>query len=561
VNAKGATPIQPWLTAISNVPNKKDLATEMAKLQQADVTGIFRNGVYPDEKDPASNAMHIWQDGLGMPGRDYYLQTDEKMVTLRAAYVEYLAKLFTLAGEKDAERRATAVLAFETQIAGVQWDAVAKRDSNATYNRWSVAEFSTRAPGLDWNAYFAGLGLPPSGILIVAEPSAFAGEARIWKETPLRVLKDWLALRALDRYSRYLSGPFVAANFAFSGKTLNEAEQIRPRWFRGVSLVSNELKDEVGAAFVAQYFSAASRTAVEQIAANIEEAFSHRLADESWMAPETRAKALKKLAAIKIIIGYPESWRDDTGLVVRRDDLFGNVARAEVFGYQANLAKVGKPVVRGADWDIPVTAPGGEAKPNENVLIIPAGLLQAPVFDLKADPAMNYGAIGIIIGHEFSHFFDDQGRQHDETGRLIDWWTPRDVARFTALTDKLAAQYDSYQPLPGAHVNGRLTLGENIADLAGLLISHDAYILSLHGTPAPLLDGFSGDQRFYLGQAQLWREKNRDAALRNSLRDDPHAPAEQRVLEDRNLDSWYSAFNVKADQKLYLAPDQRIQIW
>jgi putative endopeptidase len=561
VNGKGAEPIKPWLNGIAAVQDKKTLAREMGRLQQFNIKGLFRSEASTDDKDPATNAMHIRQAGLGMPTRDYYLKKDPKTVALRAAYLDYLGKLFTLAGENNPEGRARAVLAFETRIAEVQWDAVSNRDSDKTYNRWSAADFSVRASGFDWNAYFGGLGAPTSETLIVLQPSAFAGEARIWNETPLSTLKDWLALRTLDRYSSYLSEPFVAANFTYSGKALNGVGQIRPRWLRGVRLVGMELRDEVGAAFIAHYFSLESKTAAEKIAANIQTAFAHRLAEESWMTPETKTKALAKLAAIKVVIGFPDAWRDDTGLEIRRDDLFGNVARAEKFDYQANLAKAGKPAVRGGDWGMPVTAAGGEAFPSENVLIIPAGLLQPPVFDVRADPAVNYGAIGIIIGHEFSHFFDDQGRRYDASGSLTDWWTPQDVAKFTALTQRLIAQYDAYEPTPGLHVNGRLTLGENIADLAGLLISHDAYLLSLHDAPPPVLDGLSGDQRFYLGQAQLLREKERENNLRNSLLEDPHTPPEQRVLEDRNLDSWYSAFGVKAGETLYLPPEQRVHIW
>jgi len=561
VNAKGVSPVKLWLNSISQARDKSAVVREMAKLQQADISGAFHNATYPDEKDPAVNAIHIRQAGLGMPAPEYYLDPDPKMVAIRAAYLDYLVKLFTLAGEKNAEVRARAVTAFETRIAGVNWDATASRDTTATCNTWSGADFTGQAPGFDWKSYLQGLGIQQPATIIVLQPSALIGEARIWNETPLPVLKDWLALRVLDRYSIYLSQPFVDANFAYSGKALSGVVQIRPRWFRGVRLVTNELKDEVGAAFVGQYFSYESKTVVEKIAANIETAFGRRLQDESWMTPETRTKALAKLAAIKIKIGYPDTWRDDTDLDIRRDDLVGNVARAEIFDYRVNLAKTGNPVVRGAEWDMPVTFAGAEALPDENVLIIPAGLLQPPVFDLKADPAVNYGAIGIIIGHEFSHFFDDQGRQHDASGKLVDWWTPEDVTHFKASMQKLVVQYDAYQPIPGIHINGRLTLGENIADLAGLLISHDAYVLSLHGAAAPVLDGFTGDQRFYLGQAQLLREKEREASMRNNLLEDPHTPAEQRVLEDRNLDSWYSAFGVQPGEKQYLPPDQRVQIW
>jgi putative endopeptidase len=475
----------------------------------------------------------------------------------RAALTSEMARL----GKRDAESRAHAVVEFEAKLAAVQWDRVASRDDSLTYNPWVFSEFGKRAPGFDWAIYRQHLHISSGTRFVVAQPSAVTGESQVWNETSLPVLRDWLTLRFVDRYCKYLSQPFVEANFAFYGKTMNGVSELRPRSARGVSLVSDELQDGVGQAFAAQYFSSTSKTAVEEIAQNISLAFSRRLKNEQWMSPETKTKALAKLAAIKIMIGYPPVWRNDAGLLIRPDDLVGNVVRAEAFEHRYRLSTLNKPVQRGEGWGLPVMAAGGEALPDQNVLIIPAGLLQPPVFDAHADAAVNYGAIGIIIGHEFSHFFDDQGRKHDASGRLTDWWTPENAKGFTDLTEKLVKQYDAYEPVPNVHVNGRLTLGENIADLAGLELSHDAYVMSLSGRTAPVLDGYSGDQRFYLGQAQLLREKTREDSLRNQLLNDPHVPGRERVLSDRNLSSWYAAFDVKPEDKLYLSPDKRVQIW
>jgi putative endopeptidase len=561
IDARGTTPLKPWLSAISRASTLSALTSEMARLESVGVDGMFDTYVDVDQATPTRRAVYVRQSGLGMPGRDYYLTPDPKMKSMRVAYEEYLTKLLVLLGEHDAEARAHAVIEFETRVAEVHWDRVASRDDNATYNSWVSSEFEKQSPGFDWPVYLRQLQIPRDAHFVVAQPSAVIGESKVWNETPLPVLRDWLTLRFVDRYSRYLSQPFVEANFAFYGKAMNGITEMRPRSSRGVSLVSNELRDEVGQAFATRYFSSSSKAAAEEIAQNISLAFSRRLKNESWMAPETRTKALAKLAAIKIMIGYPPAWRNDGGLSVRRDDLFGNVIRAQAFEHRYRISTLEKPVQRGADWGLPVTAAGGEALPDQNVLIIPAGLLQPPVFDARADAAVNYGAIGIIIGHEFSHFFDDQGRKHDASGRLIDWWTPEDAKRFTDLTEKLVKQYDSYEPVPNVHVNGRLTLGENIADLAGLELSHDAYLIVLSGRAAPILDGYSGDQRFYLGQAQLLREKTREDALRNQLLNDPHAPGRERVLSDRNLDSWYAAFDVKPGDKLYVSPDERVRIW
>ncbi len=560
-DAKGVTPIAPWLAAIKAAPDKAALAAEAAALQRQGVDPIFSAGdVSADDKDPRANIFHVGQGGLGLPDRDYYLKDDPRLAETRAAYVAYLATLLTLAGEPDARPRAQAVMAFETKLAQVHWTRIESRDSDKTYNKWSAADFAARAPGFEWRSYLAGLGGAAQPAMLVAQPSAVAGEARAWAATPLGVLKDHLLLHMLDGYAPYLAGPFVDARFAFRGTVLNGTPQNQPRWKRGVSLVSDGMGEAIGQPYVARYFPPEAKAAADSLVRNIIAAYARRLAVVPWMDPATRTRALAKLAAFKPMIGYPDTWRDYSALAIRRDDLVGNVARANAFEYQRNLNKLGKPVDRG-EWGMTPMTINAYADPVMNVIVFPAAILQPPFFDPKADLAVNYGAIGVVIGHEISHHFDDQGRKYDLTGKLTDWWTPQDVSRFTALTGRLVKQYDAYEPLPGLRVQGGLTLGENMADLAGLTVSHDAYHLALGGKPAPVIGGFTGDQRFYLGFAQIWRIKYREPALRQRLLTDPHSPGEQRIDEVRNVDPWYAAFSAAPGDPLYLPPADRVRVW
>jgi putative endopeptidase len=560
VDAAGATPVKPWLARIAAAPDKSALAVEMATLSRQGVTALFYSFVSPDDKDPTKYIAQFGQSGLGLPDRDYYLKTDAKIVETRTAYVAYLAKLLTLAGERDADARAKAVMAFETALAQVHWTRIDSRDATKTYNKFTTADFAARAPGFDWTGYLGAMGLAQQPDALVAQPSAFTGEAKLWADTPIAVLKDWLTLRTLNDYAPYLSKPFVDTEFAFNGTTLGGAPQIEPRWKRGVRLVSDQMGEAIGKDYVAQYFPPEAKAAADQLVHNLIAAYRQRLAVVPWMDPATRQKALEKLAAFTPKIGYPDKWRDYSTLAVRRGDLVGNVARGSAFEYQRNLDKLGKPIDRG-EWGMTPMEINAYANPVMNEVVFPAAILQPPFFDPKADPAINYGGIGAVIGHELSHHFDDQGRKYDATGKLADWWTPQDVTRFTALTDELVKQYDGYEPLPGQHVQGGLTLGENMADLAGITVAHQAYQISLGGKAAPVLDGFTGEQRFYLGWAQVWRIKYREPNLRQRLLTDPHSPGPQRVDEVRNRDDWYAAFSVKPGEKLYLPPAERVKVW
>ncbi|WEK42878.1 MAG: M13 family metallopeptidase [Candidatus Sphingomonas colombiensis] len=560
VNAKGAAPIKPWLTAIKAVKDKRELAVEAARMQRNGVSGLFQVYVGQDDKNPDSYIVSLAQGGLGLPDRDYYLKDDPKLAETRTAYQAYLAKMLTLAGEPDAEKRAAAVFAFEKELATAHWTRIESRDADKTYNKFAFADLSTRAPGFAWSDFATAAGMPVSGDYLVAQPSALTGEAKLWAAAPLAVLKDHLMLHTIGSYARFLSSDFDKTRFAFYGTTLSGTPEQPARWKRASDLIKDELGEDIGRAYVAKYFPPEAKATADELVKNLIGAMGDRLRKLEWMAPETKEKALTKLAAFRPKIGYPTKWRDYSKLQVMRGDLFGNVARANAFDFQRDLDKLGKPVDRD-EWFMTPMEINAYYNPAMNEIVFPAAILQPPFFDPKADPAVNYGAIGAVIGHEISHGFDDQGRKYDATGKLTDWWTPQDVERFKGFTDKLVAQYDAYEPLPGQHIQGGLTLGENIADLAGLTVAIDAYHKTLGGKPAPVLDGTTGDQRFYLGWAQVWRIKQREPALRQALLSDPHAPGHWRVFTVRNLDPWYSAYNVKAGDALYLSPEARIRIW
>ncbi|MEG3175554.1 M13-type metalloendopeptidase [Sphingomonas sp. RB3P16] len=559
-DAKGIKPITPWLAEIAAVPDKTAFAVEMAKLTQYGVGGMFGMGVGQDSKDPQTYVVNLGQSGLGLPDRDYYLKDDPKLADTREKYKAYIATMLGFSGASDAAARAAAIFDFEKSIAQVHWTRIQSRDADKRYNKLTFAEIETTAPGFPWAAYVQQNGMAGRAYYLVGQPSAIAGEAKIFADTPLPVLKDYLTLRVIRAYANYLSKPIVDANFAFTGTVLSGTPQQQLRWKRGVAATSGALGEEIGKTYVARYFPPESKAAIDQLVKNVIAAMNVRLDKLEWMAPETKLKAHEKLAAFTPKIGYPSVWRDYSTLAIKRDDLVGNVAAANAFEYRRNLGKLDKPIDR-TEWGMTPMTINAYANPVMNEIVFPAAILQAPFFDAKADPAINYGGIGVVIGHELSHHFDDQGRKYDKTGKLTEWWTKQDVARFTALTDKLVKQYDAYEPIPGQHIQGGLTLGENMADLAGLAVAYDAYHRSLGGKPAPVIDGMTGDQRFYLGYAQVWRSKFREPALRSQLLSDPHSPGRYRTAEVRNVDAWYQAFGAQPGDALYLAPADRVRVW
>ncbi|WP_407695724.1 M13 family metallopeptidase [Sphingomonas changnyeongensis] len=560
IEAAGIAPLQPELARIAALASKTDLIRYLGDGMRAGKRSPIGLGVAQDLKDNSRYAAYAGQGGLGLPDRDYYLDDkNPKFVETRRAYQAHIARMLTLAGIAGAEQKAAAIVALETRIAATHWTRAESRQVEKRYNPMPVAELGTRMPGIDWSLFLssAGLDMPQ---LIVSQPSAIAGTARLIADEPLAVWQDYLTFHAISRAAPMLPKAFVAEDFAFKGTVLAGTPQLKDRWKRGVDLANALMGEAVGELYVARYFPPEAKAKAETLVKNLIAAFDVRLQRLEWMAPATKAQAREKLAAFTYKIGYPDKWRDYSTLEVRAGDLLGNAERAARFEYQRRLDKVGKPVDR-TEWGMTPQTVNAYASPVMNEIVFPAAILQAPFFDPKADDAVNYGGIGAVIGHEISHHFDDQGRKFDKTGNLAEWWTAEDATRFKGYTDRVVAQYGAYEPLPGRKVNGALTLGENIADLAGLTVAYDAYQLSLGGRKAPVIDGFTGDQRFFLGWAQVWRSKYREAQLLQQLTTDPHTPSHFRPYVVRNLDAWYKAFDVKPGDKGYLAPEARIKVW
>ncbi len=569
IEARGAAPVQPALQRIAAIADKRALAMELGASLRADVDLLNATDYYTDRlfglwvsqdlDRPQTNSPYLVQGGLGLPDRDFYLEGG-RMAEIRDQYRAHIARVLTLAGVADAEAKAGRILALETAIARHHATQVETNDVKRGANYWTRADFPAKAPGLDWAAFFAAAGLQGQQRFIVWQPGAVTGISALVGSQPLETWKDYLAFHAVDRASPYLSKAFSDENFNFYGAQLNGTPQQKERWKRGVDAVNAAMGEAVGKAYVERHFSPQTKAKADQMVRNIVAAFRTRIDRLDWMSAETKARARRKLDTLKVGMGYPDRWRDYSALEVRRDDPLGNAERASLFEYRRNLAKIGKPVDRG-EWYLLPHVVNALNVPLENRLIFPAAILEAPFFDPNADDAINYGGIGGVIGHEITHSFDSTGALFDETGRLNDWWTPADLRRFEAEGAALAAQYDAYQPLPGVNINGRLTLGENIADVAGLATAYDAYRLTLQGKEAPMLEGFSGDQRFYLGWAQVWRTKFREPALRNYVLTGVHSPGEFRAATVRNQDPWYAAFDVQPGQARYLAPDQRVKVW
>ncbi|MDO7844365.1 M13 family metallopeptidase [Sphingomonas immobilis] len=559
IDAKGLAPIQPWLGKIKALKSFAAYPALLAEAERGGVGGVIRAGVGQDDKQPEVYALFVTQSGLGMPDRDYYLSTDAKLAQTKVAYEAHLAKVLTLAGEPNAAARAKALVAFETEIAKVSWTQIDNRDATKTYNKKTAAELAKSAPGFDFAAYFKGIGAPVD-TLIVSQPTAVAAIVKLAAAAPIGVLKDQLLVRSLDRYAGVLPKAFDDEQFAFYGNTLSGTPEQQARWKRAVQFTTGAIDDEVSKIYAAKYFPPETKAAADTLVKNIIAAMDARIDKLDWMSAETKVKAHAKLAAFTPKIGYPDRWKDYSTLTITAGDAFGNAWRAAQWAHADNVGHLGKPLQR---WEWGMTPMEVNAYANFGMveIVFPAAILQPPFFDPNADPAVNYGGIGAVIGHELSHHFDDQGAKYDMHGQLTDWWTPADVKAFGERTGALVKEYDAYEPLPGMHVKGALTLGENTADLAGLTVAYDAYKTSLGGKEAPVIDGFTGDQRFYLGWAQVWRRSYREANLRQRLLTDPHSPSEQRAAVVRNLDPWYAAFKPKAGEKLYLTPEQRVRIW
>ncbi len=569
IEQRGLAPVQPELDAIAAVNDKAAFATYLGQGLRADVDPLNATNYYTDRlfglfvtqglQDPAHNMAYLLQGGLGMPNRDYYLSADKDMASVRDAYKTYMAALMKQAGIADADAKAKAIYALEEKIAKAQASIV---DTENVHNAqpWATADFAKKAPGLDWAAYFKAAGLDGQQTITAWQPGAIAKLSALTASVPLQDWKDWATFHAINRAAGLLPKAYADLSFGFYGTTLSGTPQQRPRDKRALSAVNNALGDAVGKIYVQKYFPASSREKIQQLVANLLAVFPERIDKLDWMDDATKAKAKAKVAATKVGVGYPDTWRDYSSFEVKADDALGNAQRAQLVEYRHQLAKLGQAPDRNEWWMTPQTV-NAVNLPLQNALNFPAAILEPPFFDPNADDAANYGAIGSVIGHEISHSFDNLGSEFDAEGRLQNWWTPGDAEHFKAAGKKLIAQYDAYEPLPGLHINGEQTLGENIADLAGLEVAHEAYVKSLGGKPAPVLEGLTGEQRFFLAFGQAWRTKTRDAALRAQVVGDGHAPGAFRAQTVRNIDAWYDAFGVKEGQKLYLAPDARVRIW
>jgi predicted metalloendopeptidase len=571
LNAKGLESLEPYFQEVRAAGSHDDIAHLLARFDRIDGGGPFSGSgnttpfsfyIDQDEKDPTQYIPHFMQSGLGLPDRDYYLGDDNpRFVEARKVYAEYLEKLFIIAGKSEPSMRAERILALETRFAEAHWPSEDMRDIDKTYNKMSRKELQELAPDFPWTRYLGTVGFENQDEFIIMPPSAYAGMAKAFLETPVEVWQDYLDYRLLRNNAEFLPKEVDEVHFEFVSKALWGSEEQRDRWKRGVQFVNGSMGFAVGEIYVERHFTQTAKERIDELVANLIVAMGERLDGLDWMSEETKKQARDKLSKFAVKIGYPEEWRDYSKLEIKEGDLLGNAMRARAFAHDYEVAKLGKPVDR-TEWFMSPQTINAYYNSGMNEIVFPAGILQPPFFDPYADDAVNYGGIGVVIGHEIGHGFDDQGRKSDGDGVLRDWWTEGDVERFKKKTDVLVEQYNKFSPLEGMTVNGELTLGENIGDLGGLEIAYHAYKLSLNGGEAPVIEGLTGDQRFFLGFAQIWRSKMRDEIMTQILAADPHSPPEFRVDGSLpNMDAWYEAFDVKPGDAMYLPPEERVRIW
>jgi putative endopeptidase len=559
IDARGLAPLQPYLKRIANLKTKRELVTLMA---EPSYPGPVSIGISADEKDPTRYTVGAGQARLGLPTRDYYLLSGEKYETIRKAYHDYIAQTFALAGIPNGEAKADAILALETRLSKDQWTPERRRDPQATYNPMSRAQLMRLAPQFDWSPALQHIGLGKMPTVVVSEPSAVAAAGKRIADVPLSTWKDWMTFRFISDHAAYLPKAFDDANFAFYGHTLQGVPRQADRWKRSVRSLNGALGEAVGQLYIARHWTPDTERQVNELVSDMRAAYGDLIARASWMDEPTRKQALEKLAAFDPRVGHPAKYIDYSSLKVSRTDPLANDMAADQFEWNLQLSRLGKPVDRSL-WDMTPQTVNAYYDPVMNQVTFPAAQLQPPFFDASADPAVNYGETGATIGHEMGHGFDDEGRQFDAKGKLRDWWTKQSAERYTAHAQMLVRQFDAYEPLPGVHIKGQLTLGENLGDLGGLEAAYAAYrrYVSRHGEP-PVIGGFTGDQRFFIAYAASWQGKSREGALRSQLLSNPHSPEEYRVNGIvRNFDPWYAAFNVKPGDKLYLPPNERVRVW
>lgn len=560
INALGAKPLTEEFGRIDALTSTDELPTLMAHHQLVNIGGIYGAYIWQDAKQSDQYTVYFVQSGTGLPDRDYYLEDTEDFARIRKAYRAHIQKMLTLAGIEHAATKAEAIFDLETELARVQWTKVDSRDISKTYNKVTVEELAELTPNFDWATFLAEMGIELDAV-VVAQPSFFEASSDLIAETDLATWQAYLKWQVIDDYAPYLSQEFVQGDFDFYGKTLRGTPEIRPRWKRGVAVVEESLGEVLGRIYVAEHFPPIAKARMERLVDNLLLAYEQSIKDLEWMTDETKAEALKKLATFKPKIGYPDKWKDYSALEVRADDLFGNMVRSNLVESRRELAKLGAPVDPD-EWHMTPQTVNAYYNPVANEIVFPAAILQPPFFNLEAEDAINYGGIGAVIGHEIGHGFDDQGSKFDGEGNLNNWWTDADRQAFDALGKQLIEQYNAYEPIPGYKVNGQLTLGENIGDLGGLSIAYEAYKLALNGRPAPVLDRYTGEQRLFIGWAQVWARKYREEALIERIKSDPHSPSEYRAngtLE--NIPAFHEAFNTRPGDRMWKAPEDRVQIW
>ncbi|MEW5930287.1 MAG: M13 family metallopeptidase [Gemmatimonadota bacterium] len=555
----GIQPLRAELARLAAVSGKAQLPATFARLQRLGVQTPVGFLVWQDARQADRYIVYVTQSGLGLPERDYY--SEAKFADARAAYQRYVETLLRLAGERDPAGAARNILALETELAKGHWEGARARDAEKTYNLFTAAKLDSLTPSFSWASYLQAAGAQATPAVVVRMPDYFQTMDRVVRQVPLQTWKQYMTFKLLDAYADELSRPFDDAKFQFAGRTLQGLQQPRPRWARGVAAVEGAMGQMLGKMYVESNFTPESKTRMQELVTNLLAAFRQGIDELEWMSPETRARAQDKLAKFNVKIGYPDQWPDYSALEVRRGDLVGNVMRAAGFAHNRAVGRLGKPIDRG-EWGMTPQTVNAYYSSTMNEIVFPAAILQPPFFNPTADDAVNYGAIGAVIGHEISHGFDDQGSRSDGEGNLRNWWSDADQREFGKRTDALVAQYDAFSPLPGLNVNGRFTLGENIGDLSGLAVAYKAYKIATQGKEVPVIDGFTGDQRFFLGFAQIWRREHREADTRQRILTDPHSPSVFRTNGPlRNFDPFYAAFDVKPGDRMYLPPEQRVKIW
>jgi putative endopeptidase len=557
----GITPLEAELDAIDALKTKSELARQFARFFKMNLINPLVGYVDGDAQQPTHDILYVFQGGLGLPDRDYYLKNDDKLKEYREKYVGFVGNMLGMAGDPAASKSAREIFVLETRLARAHWTNVENRDAVKTYNKVAVADLAKQFPGFDWAAWTTELGVNGVPAVVVNQPSYLKAFAASVNELPVDAWKPYLKAAMLNGFAPYLHKPMADAEFSFYNTTLRGVKEQQPRWKRGVNTLNGNLGEMLGKLYVERHFKPEAKSRMDALVANLREAYRQGIDKLEWMGPETRKQAQEKLARFTPKVGYPNKWRDYSKLEVRKDDLVGNLMRAFTHENDYQLGKVGKPIDP-EQWGMTPQTVNAYYNPVRNEIVFPAAILQPPFFNLEADDAVNYGGIGAVIGHEMGHGFDDQGRSYDATGALRDWWTKEDSAEYQKRAKVLVEQFNAFEPLPGLHVNGELTLGENIADLTGLVIARQAYLLSLEGAQAPAIDGISADQRFYMGWAQSWKAKEREESLRQQVLTNVHSPEMYRANGPlRNIPEFYGAFSVKEGDKMFIAPDKRVKIW